>query len=184
MSAEPDTPLVGDLIEIEHTSDFSATAPTWNVVGHTTDTIEPSPNVETAEIRQHGEFMMDQNAVSEAWETTFSKKITSGPGALDILGLIGDNFELYGYHDTREAAAAGNAPNEALRVTVYANVEARASGTVKYQLGFTDYILSRGDGEIAVEDFSTLELTIFSRSRPIRIDLGGVLGGGGGGGGV
>ena len=180
MSAEPDTPLAGDLIEIEHTEDFAATAPTWNLVGHTTDTIEPSPNVENSQVRQHGEFIMDSAAVSEAWETSFSKKITSGPGALDILGLIGDNFELLGYHDTREGAAA----NEALRVTVYASVEDRAAGTVKYQLGFTDYILQRGDGEIAVEDFSTVEMTIVSRARPIRIDLGGVLGGGGGGGGV
>lgn len=171
MSAEPDVPLVGDLIEIEHTDDYSASSPTWNVVGHTTDSVEPSPNVSTAEIRQHGEFMMDQNAVSEAWETSFSKKITSGPGALDILGLLGPNKQLYGYHDTNE----GTAVAEALRVSVYATAEARAAGTVKYQLGFTDFILMRGDGEITVEDFSTVEMTILGRARPVRLDLGGTL---------
>lgn len=172
MTAPVDQPLVGDLIEIEHTDDFSATAPTWNVVGHTTDTVEPSPNVETAEIRQHGEFLMDVGAVSESWQTTFSKKIVSGNGALDTLGLLDDtSYELIGYYDTREGSAA----NEALRISVYANASDLDSGTAKYQLGLKDYLLIRGDGEIAVEDFSTVEMTIYSRLRPIRIDLGGSL---------
>lgn len=172
MTAPVDQPLVGDLIEIEHTDDYTATAPVWDIVGHTTDTVEPSPNVETAEIRQHGEFLMDVAAVSEAWETTFSKKIVSGNGALDILGLMGSsNNTLQGYYDTRE----GNKTGEALRISVYANADDRDSGTTKYQLGLKDYLLSRGDGEIAVEDFSTVEMTVFSRARPIRIDLGGTL---------
>lgn len=171
MTAPVDQPLVGDLIEIEHTDDYTATAPVWDIVGHTTDTVEPSPNVETASIRQHGEFLMDVGAVSEAWEITFSKKIVSGNGALDILGLLGTNSELLGYYDTRE----GSATAEALRISVYANADDLDSGTAKYQLGVEDYILQRGDGEIAVEDFSTLELTILARLRPIRIDLGGTL---------
>lgn len=175
MTAPVDQPLVGDLIEIEHTDDYTATAPTWDIVGHTTDTVEPSPNVETAEIRQHGEFLMDVAAVSESWQTTFSKKIVSGNGALDILGLMGStNNTLQGYYDTREGGSAA----EALRISIYANAEDRSSGTSKYQLGLEDYLLIRGDGEIAVEDFSTVEMTIYSRLRPIRIDLGGTLGGG------
>lgn len=173
MAASPGQPLVGDLIEIEHTDDYTATTPTWNIVGHTTDTVEPSPNVETADIRQHGEFLMDVAAVSEAWETTFSKKIVTGNGALDILGLLGSNSELIGSHDTREGSSAA----EALRVSIYATAADRAAGTVKYRLGLQDYVLARGDGEIATEDFSTVEMTIYSRMRPIRIDLGGSLSG-------
>lgn len=171
MTAPVDQPLVGDLIEIEHTDDYSATAPTWDIVGHTTDTVEPSPNVETAEIRQHGEFLMDVAAVSESWQITFSKKIVSGNGALDILGLLSSNDELLGYYDVRE----GSASNEALRISVYANADDLDSGTAKYQLGLKDYLLIRGDGEMAVEDFSTIEFTTYARLRPVRLDLGGTL---------
>lgn len=174
MSAQEGVPIVGDIIEIEHTDDYSATAPVWTHIAHTVDTIEPSANTESAEIRQHAEFQMDVAAVSAAWETTFSKKIVTGTAALTELGLIGSNQELLGHYDTRD----GDATAEALRISVFATEADRDSGTIKYQLGFDDYLLLRGDGSIGVEEFSTVEMTLRSRTNPIRLDAGGTLGGG------
>lgn len=174
MSTTEGVPLVGDIIEIEHTDDYSATAPSWTQIAHTVDTIEPSPNTETSEIRQHGEFQLDVAAVSAAWETTFSKKIVTGTAGLTALKLLGGNSELLAQYDTRD----GSATAEALRITVFASEADRDTGTVKYQLGFTDYLLMRGDGSISPEEFSTVELTIRSRTSPIRLDDGGTLGGG------
>lgn len=173
MSATAQLPLVGDIIEIEHTDDYTATSPVWTIVAHTADTVETAPNTETASIRQHGEFQMDKSAVSEAWEITFSKKILSGVAGLETLGLIGANSELLGSVDTRES----NATAPALRIQIYASEADRDTGTVKYSLGTDNYILARGGGEINVEEFALVEMVIHSRARPVRLDEGGTLGG-------
>lgn len=160
-------PLVGDILELEQTDDVNATAPTWNVVAHTADSVELSPNTENAEMRQHESEQMDKAAVSEAWELSFSKKFLTGSAGLSTLHLLGPNNELKGSADTRKMAA--NAP--ALRVTAYASREDRDAGNVKWQVQTDNYLLIRGSGELNVEEFALIEFVIHSRARPVRTDL-------------
>lgn len=161
------TPIVGDIIEIEHTADVNATAPTWNVVAHTADTVELAPNTENAEVRQHESEQMDKAAVSEAWEISFSRKFVTGSAGLSTLGLLGPNNELKGSQDTRESS--NNA--DALRISVYASREDRDAGNIKWQVQTDNYLLIRGSGEINVEEFALVEMVIHSRVRPVRSDL-------------
>jgi hypothetical protein len=164
--------LVGDIIDIEHTDDHTASTPTWNKVGKTTDAMEIAPNVETASRRHHEDFQMDKAAVSEAWEITFSSSIVTGTAQLETVDLIDtSSYELQGYADTRES---GNAA-DAITMTAYASEADKASGTVKWETGTSDYLLTVGSGEVNVEDFSTREFVIHSRVPPVRLDAGGSL---------
>jgi hypothetical protein len=164
--------LVGDIIDIEHTDDHTASTPTWNKVGKTTDTMEIAPNVETASRRHHEDFQMDKAAVSEAWEITFSADIVTGTAQLETVDLIDtSSYELQGYADSRES---GNTA-DAITITGYASEADKASSTVKWELGTSDYLITVGTGELNVEDFSTREFVIHSRVEPVRLDAGGSL---------
>lgn len=164
--------LVGDIIEIEHTDDHTAGTPVWNKVGKTKDTVEVSPNTEVAEIRHHESYAMDKAPVSESWEIGFSADIVTGTAQLETLGLIDtNNYELLGSVDSRE----GTNTADAITVTVYATEADASAGNVKYEIGTNDYIIAVDTGEIGVEDFSTREMVIHSRIRPIRLDAGGTL---------
>jgi hypothetical protein len=162
--------LVGDIIEIEFTDDYDATDPTWNVVGKTTDTVEFSPGVETADSRIHSQFSRVVNAVSELWEISFSAHVVTGTAQLESLELIDtNNYELKGYADSRES----DATNPAVKITAYANEADQSSGTVKWDLGTHDYLIVDGGAGLNVEDYSTRDITIYSRVRPIRLEAGG-----------
>lgn len=165
--------LIGDIIEIEHTDDHTASSPTWDLVGKTTDSVEISPNTETASQRPHSSRQQDKAAISEAWEIAFAANIVTGTAQLETLGAIDSNsYELQGSVDSNETENTG----DALQVTIYEDEAAKSSDTIKYQLATTDYLLVIGSGEISVEDFSTRDFTIHSRERPIRLDAGGTLG--------
>lgn len=164
--------IVGDIIEIEHTDDYTVASPTWNVVGKTTDSVEVAPNVDVAEARRQGSNQKDKAATGEGWEIGFTADIVTGTAQLETLGAIDTtNYELKGSVDSRESSAT--AP--ALQVTIYDNEADKSSGTVKWQIATSDYLLIVGSGELTVEDFSTRDFTIHSRMRPIRKDAGGTL---------
>jgi hypothetical protein len=172
MSVSSGRSIVGDLIEIEHTDDHTASSPTWNIVGKTTDTVELAPNTDVAEQRLTADRQMDKTATTEAWEIGFSADVVTGTAQLETLDVIDtSSYELQGYADSRET---GNTA-DALQVTVYDNEADKASDTVKWQVATSNYLLQVGGGELAVEDYSTREFTIHSRMRPIRIDAGGSL---------
>lgn len=165
-------PIVGDLIEIEHTDDHTATTPTWNIVGKTQDTVDLSPDVNIAEQRLTAEFATDKSATSETWTIGFSADIVTGTAQLETIGIVDTStYELKGYVDSRET---GNTA-DAIQVTVYDNEADKASDTVKWQIGTSNYIIEVGDGELSVDDYSTRSFTIHSRMRPIRLDAGGSL---------
>jgi len=164
--------LVGDVIEIELTDDHTATDPTYNVVGKTTDTVEITPNAEVADSRIHGQFARVQNVVSESWELSFAAHVVTGTAQMEALGLIDTtNYELLGFADSREMSAS--AP--ALKITAYATEADQSSGTVKWDLATNDYIIVDEGAGIQVEDYSTRDLTVYSRIRPIRLEAGGSL---------
>jgi len=164
--------LVGDIIDIEHTDDHTASTPAYNRVGKTFDTVEIAANVETAERRYHEDFQMDKAAVSEAWEITFSADIVANEAQLKTLDLIdSSSYEIQGYADTRESANTA----DAITITAYASEADKASNTVKWKLGTSDYLLTVGSGEVNIEDQSTRDFLIESRVPPIRLDLGGSL---------
>ena len=162
--------LVGDIIDIEHTDDASATDPTWNLVGKTTDTVEIASNVEVADSRIHANFQREQAATSAAWEIGFSAHVVTGTAQLETLGLIDTNsYELQSYVDSRET---GNT-QDALKITVYDSAADKSSGTVKWDLGTSDYVLVQETANVQVEDYSTRDFTIYSRIKPIRLEAGG-----------
>ena len=170
--------IVGDIIVIETTDDLTATAPTWTVVGSTSDSIELSPNSEIADSREHGEFTLQKDPVSEAWEISHAANMLSGPAQLQALGLLTDDFHERGTYDP------GRNSNEAFRITVYADQAAYDAGNFKAQIGASNYVVAHDGGEINVDDYSTLSVVWHLRQRPVRIGLGGTLGNGGGGGGT
>ncbi|MDT3434687.1 hypothetical protein [Haloarcula sp. 1CSR25-25] len=164
--------LVGDIIEIEHTDDHSASTPTWNKVGKTKDTVEIAPETEVADVRHHEDFQRDKTATSEAWEISFAADIVTGTAQLETIDLIDTStYELKGYADSRET---GNTA-DAITITVYDNEADQADNTVKHEVGTTDYVIIADSGEMAVEDYSTREFVIYSRERPVRLDAGGSL---------
>lgn len=164
--------IVGDIIEIEHTDDHTASSPTYDLVGKTTDAVEMSPNTEVADERQHASFQRDKTATSEAWEIAFAADVVTGTAQLEALDLIDTStYELKGHVDSRETSNA----NDAIQITVYDNEGDQASDTVKWQVATDDYVLVVGSGSVQVEDYSTRDFTIHSRIRPIRIDAGGTL---------
>lgn len=168
----PGETIVGGIIEIEHTDDHSIADPTWTLVGKTTDTVEVSPNTSTADQRVHGSTQRDKAATDEAWEIAFTADIVTGTAQLEALGAIDTTtYELKGHVDSRET---GNA-NDALQITVYEDEEAKSSGTPKWQIATSDYLLIVESGTVDVEDFSTRDFTIHSRERPVRLDAGGSL---------
>ena len=178
MSASQHESVAGDIIEIEHTDDTTATAPTFTLIGRTADTIELSPNAETADRRHHGSLQLDKAVTSEAWEITFSKDVTISVGGEEALGLYdATTGEMRGHYDTR----TGTGANEAIQITVYENETQRSAGTVKYQLGIDEYIVVADSAELAVDDFSTSELVIHALTRPKRLDQDGTLDGTSGG---
>jgi len=158
--------MAGNIIDIEHVEDLTATEPTWDLVAKTQDTVGTSPNTNVADARVHEKFNLEKSATSEAWEISFSALIVTGPGQLQTLGLLTDNFEEKGHADSRDAT-------EALRITVYEDQAAKDAGEYKYRTGVEDYLLVHDGGEIAVDDYSTVSFTIHSRHRPIRLGLGG-----------
>jgi hypothetical protein len=166
--------IVGDIIIIEVTDDITATAPTWNVVGSTTDSIEPSSEAEVQDSREHGEYNLQKDASSEAWEIAFTANILTGPAQLQALGLLTDNFAVKGSHDPGRDGTA------AIRITVYQDQAAYDAGNFKYRLGTDNYLIIQDGGEMNVDDYSTVSFVIHSRRRPVRLGLGGTLGGGGG----
>ncbi|WP_435075957.1 hypothetical protein [Halococcus sp. AFM35] len=168
--------IVGDIIVIETTDDATATAPTWTAVGSTTDSIELSPNAEMGDAREHGEFVLQKDPVSEAWEIALSANMLSGPAQLQALGLLTDDFHVRGAYDP------GRTSNEAFRITVYADQAAYDAGNFKAQIGASNYVAAHDGGEINVDDYSTISVVFHLRQRPVRIGLGGTLGSGGGGG--
>lgn len=164
--------IVGDIIVIEHTDDHTASSPTWDVVGKTTDTMTLSPNTSTAEERHTDSFQMDKTATSEAWTIGFTADIVTGTAQLETLGVIDTtDYELLGYVDTRESENTA----DAIQITVYETQADQQSDTPKYQVATTDYMLQVESGELSVDDYSTRDFTIHSRIRPIRIDAGGTL---------
>lgn len=164
-SAQEGLTLVGDIIDIEVCSDLSETEPTWDLVAKTQDTIELSPNVEIASARPHEKMQQDKAGTSEAWETSFTQQIVSGPGQLQTLGLLTEDFKQAGQYDSRDTT-------EVIRITVYADEAAKSAGEFKAQIGFENYLLAGDGGEIAVDDFSTESFVIHSRHRPLRLGLG------------
>ena len=164
--------IVGDIIEIEHTPDHTASSPTWTLVGATTDTVEVSPNTETTSGRDHSSKQQDKSAISEAWEIAFTRNIVTGVAQLQTLGLIDDStYELKGSVDTRNSSNTA----DAIQITVYADEAAKSAGNAKYQIATSDYLLQAEAGELSVEDFSTQDFTVHSRERPKRLDAGGSL---------
>lgn len=163
------TSLVGDIIEIEKTDDHTATDPTWDVVGKTTDTVEISSGTETAESRVHGQYAQLVNAISELWEISFSAHVVTGTAQLEALGLIDTtDYDLKGHVDSQETG--DTAP--AIKVTAYANEADQSSGTVKWDLATYDYLLITETANVQVEDYSTRDFTLFSRHRPLRLEAG------------
>ena len=166
MSATQGRTIVGDIIDIEHCEDLTATEPTWDLVAKTQDTVETSPNTEVADTRLHERFNLEKSATSEAWEISFSALIETGPGQLQVLGLLTDNYEEAGHVDSRDTA-------EALRITIYADQAAKDAGEYKYRTGIEDYLLVHDGGEVPADDYSSISFVIHSRHRPIRLGLGG-----------
>lgn len=170
MAAAPDgQTIAGGIIDIEHCEDVTATAPTWNLVAKTQDTVELSPNAENVDARVHEKFNLEKDVVSEAWEIAFSALLVTGPGQLQTLGLLTDDFREKGHADAPET------DTQAIQITVYDDQAAKDAGEVKYQVASTNYVLMHDGGEIAVDDYSTVSFVIHSRERPIRVDLGGTL---------
>ena len=164
--------IVGDIIEIEHTDDHTATTPVWNLVGKTTDQVEVSPNTSTTDQRVHGSNQRDKAATDEAWEIAFTADIVTGTAQLETLDAIDTStYELKGSVDSNDT---GNTA-DAIQITVYEDQAAKDAGTVKWQIATSDYLLVIGSGQLTVEDYSTRDWTIHSRMRPIRIDAGGSL---------
>lgn len=164
--------LVGDIIDIEFTDDHTASTPTWNLVGQTTDTVEIDSGIETADNRIHGQFSRVVNAVSELWDIGFSAHVVTGTAQLETMGLIDTStYELKAYSDSRELSAS----NPAVRITAYATEADKSSGTVKWDLATDDYLITAGTASLNVEDYSTRDISLFSRIRPIRLDEGGSL---------
>lgn len=168
--------IVGDIIVIETTEDATATAPTWTVVGSTTDSIEMSPNAEIADAREHGSFVLEKDPASEAWEVSTSANMLTGPAQLQALGLLTDDFRTRGSYDP------GRDSNEAFRISIYEDQAAYDDGTFKAQIGASNYVVAHDGGEINVDDYSTISVVWHLRQRPVRLGLGGTLGNGGGGG--
>lgn len=164
--------LIGDIIDIEHTDDHTASSPTWNKVGKTKDTVEISPNNEVAEVRHHEDKQMDKTATSESWEVSFSSDIVTGTAQLETVDLIDTTtYELKGSADSRET---GNTA-DAITITAYDSEADKSNNTVKWELGITNYVIVVDSGELAVEDYSTRELVIHAREPPVRLDAGGSL---------
>lgn len=172
MSVAAGRSIVGDIIEIEHTDDHTASSPTWNLVGKTTDQIEVNPNTSVADQRLQDSLQRDKHATDEAWEVGFTANIVTGTAQLETLGAIDTTtYELKGFVDSNETENTG----DAIQVTVYDNEADKTSDTPKWQIATSDYVLVIGSGSIDVEDYSTRDFTIHSRMRPIRIDAGGSL---------
>jgi hypothetical protein len=172
MASQHDS-LAGDILEIEHTDDYTASTVSWTLIGRTADTIEESGNVEVADRRHHGSELLDKAATSEAPELSFSRDVTMTPGAMEALGLLDTSTYEQNYtHDSRTATATA----EALQITAYENEAQRSNSTVKYQLGIDSYIINLDSKEFNVDDFSTMELIVHALTRPIRLDQGGSLG--------
>jgi len=168
----PGDSIVGGIIEIEHTDDYTASTPTWTLVGKTTDTVEVSPNTSVSDQRIHGSEQREKAATDEAWEISFTADIVTGTAQLESLGAIDSStYELKGSVDSRNTGNTG----DALQITVYEDQAAKDAGTVKWQVATSDYLLVVGSGTVDVEDFSTRDFTIHSREAPIRIDAGGSL---------
>jgi hypothetical protein len=164
--------IVGDIIEIEHTVDHTATEPTYNLVGKTTDSVSLSPNTNTTEQRVTNELQLDKAATSEGWEVGFTADIVTGTAQLETLGAIDTtSYELKGHVDSRETDNIA----DAIQITVYETEADRDAGTPKWQVATSDYLLVVDSGELSVEDYSTRDFVIHSRMRPIRIDAGGTL---------
>ena len=161
--------IVGDIIVIETTDDHTATAPTWTVVGSTTDSIEMSPNAEIADSREHGDFILQKDPASEAWEVSHAANMLTGPAQLQALGLLtSDNKERGTYDPGRDGT-------EAFRITVYADQAAYDAGNFKARIGASNYVVAHDGGEINVDDYSTLSVVWHLRQRPVRLGLGGTL---------
>lgn len=161
--------LVGDIIEIEKTDDYTATDPTWNVVGKTTDTVEVNSGTETAESRVHGQYAQLVNAISELWEIGFLAHVVTGTAQLEALGVIDTtDYDLKGHVDSQEETGT----NPAIKITAYASEADQASGTVKWDLATYDYLLVTGTASVQVEDYSTRDFTLYSRHRPLRLEAG------------
>lgn len=172
MSASKHEALSGDIIEIEHTDDTTASTPTWTLIGRTTDTIELSPNVESDQSRLHESKQLDEAVVSEAWELSFSRHVTTTVAGLTALGLYDDtNGELKGSYDSR----VGSENNPALQISVYENDAQRQASDAKYQLGIDEYIVKHDGAEIDPEGFASMGLVVRSLSRPKRLDQDGTL---------
>ena len=163
--------IVGDIIIIETCEDVTADAPTWTVVGSTTDSIEMSPNTEIGDSREHGSFQLEKDATSEAWEIAFTANVLSGPAQLQALGMLTDNFEMRGHYDP------GRDGTEAIRITVYADQAAYDAGNYKAQIGTDNYVLAHDGNELNVDDYSTVSFVVHTRRRPIRLGLGGTFDG-------
>lgn len=161
--------IVGDIIVIETTEDHTATAPTWTVVGSTTDSIEMSPNTEISDSREHGSFLLEKDPVSEAWEISFAANMLTGPAQLQSLGLLTDDYEERGQYDP------GRDSTEALRISVYEDQDAYDAGDLKAQIGTGNHIRVHDGGEINVDDYSGISFVLHLRERPIRLGLGGTL---------
>ncbi|MFD1515665.1 hypothetical protein [Halomarina rubra] len=174
MSAGTHDAIAGDIIEIEHTDDTSASTISWTLVGRTADTIEMSPNAETADRNLHGQFQLDKVVTSEAWEVTFSRDVTVPTASMEALGLYdSSNGEVRGHYDSRTGAAT----NEALQISVYENEQQRSSGSAKAQYGIDEYIIVVDSSELATDDFSTTEMVVHALTRPKRLDADGTLDG-------
>lgn len=168
----PGDTIVGGIIVIEHTDDHTASTPTWDKVGKTTDTVEIEPNPETADRRHHGSRQLDKRNTSEAWEISFSASILTGSAQLETLDLIDTStYEYQAYADSDETSNTA----DALRVTVYENKSDEQSDTPKWQVATDDYLLNVDSSEVDVEDFATREFVIHSRTRPVDIEAGGSL---------
>ncbi|EMA42658.1 hypothetical protein [Halococcus saccharolyticus] len=161
--------IVGDIIVIETTDDHTATAPTWTVVGSTTDSIEMSPNAEIADNREHGDFILQKDPVSEAWEISHAANMLTGPAQLQALGLLTEDNKERGTYDP------GRDGNEAFRISVYADQAAYDAGDYKAQIGASNYVVAHDGGEINVDDYSTISIVWHLRQRPVRLGLGGTL---------
>lgn len=152
----------GGIIDIEHSPDTSVAEPDYNVVGKTRGTVSWGPNTNVAESgNDHDSKHSDRAAVGEAWEVSFEGKVLSTLGGLEELGL----------YDSTAGEFAGSADvepgdNEAFRVTVYEDSDAKSSDSHEVQIEVEDYLVLLSALNMEPDGFHTWECTLHCRETP------------------
>lgn len=149
------TTVVGDIIDIEHSTDGGST---YSVIGKTRGTVSINPNNSLAESSQHSSLQQDKDPVSEAWTIEFENRIVSDLGGLEEAGL-------YSSGDSELVGSAVSGSTEQIRITIYENEADKTGGTIKMAFETTDYIAELTSLDVEEDDYSIAGITIHSLER-------------------